>query len=269
MDSSLPFFIVAGFIAQLIDGTLGMAYGVSCSTLLLSIGIAPAVASASVHTAELFTTAVSAFCHIKEGNVDKEFLTRLLIPGVIGGIVGAYLLSQINGEVIKPWISCYLLFMGILILYKAARKAIPEPKKTNLIPLGLFGGFVDAVGGGGWGPIVTSTLVAKGNSPRFVIGTVNVAEFFVAAATSAVFFVTLGSIYMTAVVGLVIGGMLAAPIAAKACKHVQPKPMMFAVGALIVCLSARTIYQTVNQTLIASKPVEKRAAIAGIESTTR
>lgn len=252
----------------MIDGTLGMAYGVSCSTLLLSIGVAPAVASASVHTAELFTTAVSAFCHVKEGNVDKELLTKLLIPGVIGGIVGAYLLSQVDGEVIKPWISCYLLFMGILILYKAARKAMPEPKKTNVIPLGLFGGFVDAVGGGGWGPVVTSTLVAKGNSPRFVIGSVNVAEFFVAAATSAMFFVTLGTVYMTAVVGLVIGGMLAAPIAAKACKRVQPKPMMFAVGALIVCLSARTIYQTVGQTLIATTK-DKPAAIAGGKTITR
>ncbi|MBA3995354.1 MAG: hypothetical protein C0469_17685 [Cyanobacteria bacterium DS2.3.42] len=260
MDNSLPFFIVAGFIAQLIDGTLGMAYGVSCSTLLLSIGIAPVVASASVHTAELFTTAVSAFCHIKAGNVDKEFLTRLLIPGVIGGIVGAYLLCNLNGEVIKPFISLYLLGMGILILVKAARKKQPEPKRTHIGRLGFIGGLVDAIGGGGWGPIVTSTLVAKGNSPRFVIGSVNVAEFFVAAATSAVFFVTLGSIYLTAVIGLVIGGMLAAPIAAKACKSVQPKPMMVAVGLLIVCLSVRTIYQTAGNTLVAGK----NAAIAGL-----
>jgi uncharacterized membrane protein YfcA len=260
MDNSLPFFIVAGFIAQLIDGTLGMAYGVSCSTLLLSIGIAPAVASASVHTAELFTTAVSAFCHIKAGNVDKEFLTRLLIPGVIGGIVGAYLLCNLNGEVIKPFISLYLLGMGILILVKAARKKQPEPKRTHIGRLGFIGGFVDAVGGGGWGPVVTSTLVAKGNSPRFVIGSVNVAEFFVAAATSAMFLVTLGSIYLNAVIGLVLGGMLAAPIAAKACKSVQPKPMMVAVGLLIICLSVRTIYQTAGTTLAAGKT----AAIAGL-----
>lgn len=259
MDNSLPFFILAGFIAQLIDGTLGMAYGVSCSTLLLSIGIAPAVASASVHTAELFTTAVSAFCHIKAGNVDKEFLTRLLIPGVAGGIIGAYLLSNVNGEVIKPFISLYLLGMGVLILVKAARKNQPEPKRTHIGRLGFLGGFVDAVGGGGWGPVVTSTLVAKGNSPRFVIGSVNVAEFFVAAATSAMFFLTLGSLYLNAVIGLVIGGMLAAPIAAKACKSVQPKPMMVAVGVLIICLSVRTIYQTAGNTLVAGH----NAVIAG------
>lgn len=260
MDSSLPFFIFAGFVAQLIDGALGMAYGVSCSTLLLSIGVGPAVASASVHTAELFTTAVSAFCHIKAGNVDKEFLTRLLIPGVAGGIIGAYLLTNVNGDVIKPFISLYLIGMGVLILVKAARKKQPEPQKNHIGRLGFIGGFVDAVGGGGWGPVVTSTLVAKGNSPRYVIGSVNVAEFFVAAATSAVFFVTLGSIYLEAVVGLVIGGIIAAPIAAKACKVVQPKPIMVAVGVLIICLSVRTIYLTAGDTLIAGR----NAAVAGL-----
>ncbi len=262
MDNSLPFFILAGFIAQMIDGTLGMAYGVSCSTLMLSIGVAPVVASASVHTAELFTTAVSAFCHVKAGNVDKEFLKRLVIPGVIGGIIGAYILCNINGEVIKPFISLYLLGMGILILVKAARKHQPEPKRNHIGRLGFLGGFVDAIGGGGWGPVVTSTLVAKGNSPRFVIGSVNVAEFFVAAATSAVFLVSLGSIYLNAVIGLVIGGMIAAPIAAKACKTVQPKPLMVAVGVLIVCLSVRTIYQTAGNTLIATQ----NAAIAGLNA---
>ncbi|HIA53110.1 MAG TPA: sulfite exporter TauE/SafE family protein [Candidatus Melainabacteria bacterium] len=262
MDNSLPFFILAGFIAQMIDGTLGMAYGVSCSTLMLSIGVSPVVASASVHMAELFTTAVSAFCHLKAGNVDKEFLKRLVIPGVIGGIIGAYILCNVNGEAIKPFISLYLLGMGILILVKAARKHQPEPKRNHIGRLGFLGGFVDAVGGGGWGPVVTSTLVAKGNSPRFVIGSVNVAEFFVAAATSAVFLVSLGSIYLNAVIGLVIGGMIAAPIAAKACKSVQPKPLMVAVGILIVCLSVRTIYQTAGSTLIATQ----NAAIAGLNA---
>ncbi|PZM84038.1 MAG: sulfite exporter TauE/SafE family protein [Candidatus Melainabacteria bacterium] len=252
MDNSLPFFILAGFIAQMIDGTLGMAYGVSCSTLMLSIGVSPVVASASVHTAELFTTAVSAFCHLRAGNVDKEFLKRLVIPGVIGGIIGAYILCNVNGEVIKPFISLYLLGMGILILAKAARKHQPEPKRNHIGRLGFLGGFVDAIGG----------LVAKGNSPRFVIGSVNVAEFFVAAATSAVFLVSLGSIYLNAVIGLVIGGMIAAPIAAKACKSVQPKPLMVAVGVLIVCLSVRTIYQTAGSTYVATK----NAAIAGLSA---
>src|SRR5262249_13034006 len=243
MDPHLPFFIFAGFVAQLIDGTLAMAYGVSCTPLLLFLGISPAVASASVHTAEVFTTATSAFFHYKSGNVDTRFLKRLVIPGVLGGILGAYILSSFPGEAIKPWIALYLLIMGVVILIKAVRKAQQAPRQTHLEPLGFVGGFVDAVGGGGWGPVVTSTLAARGNSPRFVIGSVNVAEFFVAAATSATFFLTLGSLYFTAIVGLVLGGIVAAPIAAAACKRVQPKPLMVAVAVLIICLSLRTIAQ--------------------------
>jgi uncharacterized protein len=246
-DGNIWFFAIAGFIAQLIDGTLGMAYGVSCTTLLLCLGVAPATASASVHTAELFTTAASAICHFREGNIDKQFFKRLVIPGVIGGIVGAYLLSSFPGDAVKPWISLYLLFMGLVVLSKVFKKVSNQPKETKLGPLGFIGGFVDAVGGGGWGPVVTSTLVAKGNSPRFVIGSVNTAEFFVALATSATFFFALGSLYLTAVVGLVLGGLLAAPIAAIACKNVQPRPLMAAVGVLIVFLSLRNINQIPEQ----------------------
>lgn len=246
-DPQLWFFVVAGFIAQLIDGTLGMAYGVSCTTLLLCLGISPAVASASVHTAELFTTAASAFFHFKHGNIDKNFLKRLVIPGVIGGALGAYVLTSIPGDVVKPWVSAYLLFMGLVILSKVFKKHDTKPKETRLGPLGFIGGFVDAVGGGGWGPVVTSTLVARGNSPRFVIGSVNCAEFFVALATSATFFVALGSFCLQAIVGLVLGGVLAAPIAAYACKYVRPKPLMAAVGVLIVFLSLRNIHQIPQQ----------------------
>jgi len=246
-DQNLWFFIIAGFIAQLIDGTLGMAYGVSCTTLLLFLGIAPATASASVHTAELFTTAASAFFHFKHKNIDTSFLKRLVIPGIVGGIVGAYVLSSFPGDAVKPWVSVYLLFMGLVILWKAFKKVSSEPKETRLGPLGFIGGFVDAVGGGGWGPIVTSTLVAKGNSPRYVIGSVNTAEFFVALATSTTFFVALGSLCFTAIVGLVVGGLIAAPIAASACKHVQPKPLMVAVGCLIVLISCRNIHEVPTQ----------------------
>jgi uncharacterized membrane protein YfcA len=162
---------------------------------------------------------------------------------VLGAILGAYILSSFPGDAIKPWIAVYLLIMGVVILVKAVRKAHQTPKHTRLGPLGFIGGFVDSVGGGGWGPVVTSTLVARGNSPRFVIGSVNVAEFFVAAASSATFFLTLGSVHVTAIVGLVVGGMVAAPIAAIACKRVQPKPLMLAVGVLIIGLSLRTIAQ--------------------------
>jgi uncharacterized membrane protein YfcA len=242
-DHNLWFFVMAGFIAQLIDGTLGMAYGVSCTTLLLSLGIAPATASASVHTAELFTTAASAFFHFTHKNIDFSFLKRLVIPGIAGGVVGAYILSSFDGEVIKPWVSVYLLGMGIVILWKAFKKSSSEPKNAKLGPLGFIGGLVDAIGGGGWGPIVTSTLVANGNNPRYVIGSVNTAEFFVALATSVTFFVALGQVYLTAIVGLVLGGLIAAPIAAIACKHVKPKPMMVAVGVLICIISCRNIHQ--------------------------
>lgn len=241
MDTNLPFFVLAGFLAQIVDGALGMAYGVVSTSICLSFGIAPAVASASVHTSELFTSAASAFCHFKAGNIDTSFLKRLVVPGILGGILGAYVLSSFSGDVIKPWISLYLLIMGVSILVKAFRKHRGAAKNARLAPLGFFGGFVDAVGGGGWGPIVTSTLVAKGNSPRFVIGSVNSAEFFVALATSLTFFVTIGSINLSAVVGLVIGGLLAAPVAAVVCRVVQPKPLMAAVGVLIVVLSLRSI----------------------------
>lgn len=247
IDGQFFFFVVVGFIAQLIDGTLGMAYGVSCTTLLLCLGVGPAAASASVHTAELFTTAASATCHLKNGNVDKSVLKRLVIPGVFGGILGAYILSSFPGDVVKPWISAYLLVMGLVILVKAFKGVDSEPKKVRLAPLGFIGGFIDAVGGGGWGPVVTTTLVAKGNSPRTVIGTVNTAEFFVAAATSAAFFVTLGSVYLGTIVALVLGGVAAAPIAAHYCKRIQAKPLMVAVGVLIVCLSFRNIHQIPGQ----------------------
>ncbi len=246
-EGGFLFFALAGFLAQLVDGTLGMAYGVSCTTLLLCLGLGPAAASASVHTSELFTTAASAFFHLKHGNVDKDMLKRLALPGVIGGIFGAYILSSFPGDIAKPFVSAYLLFMGIVILVKAFRKIQAEPKNAKLAPLGFLGGFLDAVGGGGWGPVVTSTLVSKGNSPRMVIGTVNSAEFFVAASTAAAFFVALGNIYVTAVLGLILGGVAAAPIAAHACKKVQPKPLMVAVGVLIVFLSLRNLHQIPQQ----------------------
>ncbi len=246
-EGGFLFFVLAGFLAQLVDGTLGMAYGVSCTTLLLCLGVGPAAASASIHTSELFTTAASALFHLKNGNVDKGILKRLAVPGVVGGVIGAYVLSSFPGDNAKPWISAYHLIMGNVIRVNACRKQHTEPQNAKLAPLGFLGGFLDAVGGGGWGPVVTSTLVSKGNSPRMVIGTVNTAEFFVAASTSAAFFVVLGNIYLTAVLGLILGGVAAAPIAAHACKKVQPKPLMVAVGVLIVFLSLRNIHQIPQQ----------------------
>jgi uncharacterized membrane protein YfcA len=243
MDHSIFEFIVVGFLAQLIDGALGMAYGVSSNTFLLSLGIAPAVASASVHVAEVFTTGVSGFSHWRLGNVDKYMLKRLLVPGVIGGVIGAYLLTEIPTQIIKPVIAVYLAVMGVVILHRAYR-GVPERKVENVMaPLGVIGGFFDAIGGGGWGPIVTSTLVARGNNPRFTIGSVNLSEFFVTLSQSIVFILTMTLTWdnVHIIGGLLIGGVIAAPLAAFVARHVSPRPLMTAVGVLIIALSIRTL----------------------------
>ncbi|MCD4686262.1 MAG: sulfite exporter TauE/SafE family protein [Anaerolineae bacterium] len=238
--------MVVGFLAQLIDGALGMAYGVSSTTFLLSTGVSPAAASASVHTAEVFTTLASGASHLRLGNVDRRIFTRLVIPGMLGGITGAYILSNIPSDTIKPLVSIYLLLMGARILVKALR-ASPQAREAiqHLFPLGLVGGFFDAIGGGGWGPIVTTTLVARGNDPRTTIGSVNTAEFFVTFAEVATFLLAFSFVeYRTVIAGLVIGGVLAAPFAALVCRKLSARKLMVIVGTLIILLSLRTILQT-------------------------
>lgn len=240
--SNVLIFILVGFFAQMIDGALGMAYGVSSTTVLLSIGIPPAAASASVHAAEMFTTAISGLSHLSLGNVDRKLFKQLLIPGIIGGVVGAYILTAVPGSAIKPLVSVYLLAMGVVIVAKSFRKSQPRPVRNHVVPLGLAGGFFDAVGGGGWGPIVTSTLVATGNEPRFVIGSVNLAEFFVTVCESVTFFLTIGLVHWTIILGLIAGGVVAAPFAAYVCRKLPTTRLMRLVGVLIIALSIRTIY---------------------------
>ena len=245
MDYNIIIFIIFGFIAQLIDGALGMAYGVSSNAFFLSLGVPPAIASACIHTSEMFTTAVSGVSHFKFGNIDKKIFLRLLIPGVIGGVLGAYILTELPGGKIKPFISLYLLMMGLWILIKVVRKTHQIKTKSRLIPLGLAGGFFDATGGGGWGPIVTTTLVANGNHPRYAIGSVNAAEFFVTVAESITFFATIGALlfqHWEKIVGLMIGGVIAAPFAAWVCKKLPHKVLMLLVGLLITGLSIRILY---------------------------
>ncbi|MCA9977973.1 MAG: sulfite exporter TauE/SafE family protein, partial [Anaerolineales bacterium] len=242
VEQSIVVFIVIGFLAQLIDGALGMAYGVSATSFLLAFGVPPAVASASVHTAEVFTTAVSGASHFRLGNVDKTLARKLIIPGVIGAVIGAYILSSVPGDVIKPYVSAYLIVMGFVILWKTLRKNELVSVQTRLIPLGLIGGFFDTIGGGGWGPVVATTLLARGNTPRYTIGSVNLAEFFVTLAASLTFLLTIGITAWEPVVGLAIGGMLAAPVAAYVCKRVPARALMFVVSMLIIFLSVRTIY---------------------------
>lgn len=245
MQNQILLFIVIGFCAQMIDGALGMAYGVSATTFLLSFGVAPALASASVHAAEVVTTALSGLSHWRLGNVDMALFRRLVVPGVLGAIAGSYILTQVDGDKIKPWVAGYLLLMGILIFIKAFRRMAPVAFTHHLIPLGLAGGFMDAIGGGGWGPIVVSTLVAFGNHPRLTIGSTNLAEFFVAFSASITFIITLrqGSLdtLWPAILGLAIGGAIAAPLAALFAKKIPANILMLMVGFLISILSLRTI----------------------------
>jgi uncharacterized protein len=237
-------FVLVGFVAQMIDGILGMAYGVSATTFLLSFGVPPAIASASVHAAEVVTTGVSGISHHLFGNVDRTIVRRLVIPGVAGAVAGAYLLTSFPADAIRPWIAGYLLIMGMIILSKALvrrREQAKEIKDQALAPLGLAGGFFDAAGGGGWGPIVVGTLLARGNTPRKTIGSVNAAEFFVTLAASITFVLTIGLSFWPAIAGLAIGGAIAAPMAGWAVSRVPARPLLALVGLLVIVLSLRTI----------------------------
>jgi uncharacterized membrane protein YfcA len=239
-------FMLVGFFAQMIDGALGMAYGVSSTTFLLSLGIPPAAASASVHMSEIFTTAVSGITHWKLRNIDTKLVKKLLLPGVAGGVLGAYMLVNIDGDLIKPFISAYLLIMGIIILIKAFGPKQERKEVQHVSLLGLVGGFFDAIGGGGWGPIVTTTLVARGNHPRATIGSVNFTEFFVTFAQSVTFILSLSFLgYWQIIVGLLLGGVIAAPMAAFATKRIPLKVLMILVGTVIILLSIRTIWLAV------------------------
>ncbi len=249
MDQEFWIFFGVGFLAQLVDGALGMAYGVVSSTVLLAFGVPPAQASASVHVAEVFTTAASGTSHALHKNVDWKLFRKLALPGAIGGIIGAYVLTEINGDAIRPFITGYLAVIGVFILFKALNtKVHPQREPGNeAAPLGFIGGFLDAVGGGGWGPVVTSSLVASGSAPRQTIGTVNTAEFVVTVAISATFIVTFFtgtwegakniSGHAWAVSGLIGGGVIAAPLAAWVVKIVPQKTLMILVGVLIVAVA--------------------------------
>lgn len=242
-DSTFFFFILAGFVAQLIDGALGMAYGVSCTTLLLSLGIPPKLASASVHTSEIFTTGVSGLSHIRFNNLDKKLFYKIVFTGVIGASLGAYLLADLlDGSLVKPYISVYLVFLGGYLVYKAIRRKSDAKPKTKYAPvLALFGGLFDAIGGGGWGPIVTSNLLSQGHNPRKTIGTVNTAEFFVTYFATVVFIFILGVQHLDIVLGLVIGGVISAPVGAYVASKVNPKILMILVGVLVVITSTYSL----------------------------
>jgi uncharacterized membrane protein YfcA len=221
---SLDFLMLAlvGFCAQMIDGALGMAFGVISTSAMLSLGLPPAHASAIAHTAEIFTTAASGTSHVYFRNVDWRLVIRLGIAGVIGAVIGAWVLSNIDGNLARPLVAAYLFIIGVLILIKSVRRA-PErdPDFRISLPLGLVGGFLDASGGGG--PVVTSTLIGLGQAPRTVVGSVNATEFFVAAAAAATFFVELGAAPVYELVALVLGGIVAALFGGWAVTRIQPR----------------------------------------------
>lgn len=235
-------FFAIGVFAQLVDGTLGMGYGATSTSFLLAYGIPPVISSTGVHVAEMFTTGASAISHHHFGNINKKLVKHLVIPGVLGSITGAYLLSDvIDGDVIKPFIAVYMIVLACLIIRKSMQKNILKKKTKRLNILASFGGFMDAVGGGGWGPIVTSTLLGRGRNPRYTIGSVNAAEFAVSFA-SGITFMLFGGIHgWQVIIGLILGGVIAAPIAALLVNKIKRKPMMIVVGILIIILSLKTL----------------------------
>jgi len=239
--------VLVGVVAQTIDGALGMAYGITSNTFLLASGISPAIATASVHIAEVFTTGVSGLAHIRMKNVNPKLFFRLLIPGLIGAVSGAYFVSSIDGDVLKPYISGYLIIMGLYLVSKIFHHYQPtqdEPK--HVAKLALFGGFVDSVGGGGWGPVVTTTLIGSGHDPRMTIGSVNFAEFFLTFGSAITFSVLVGSGPWPIVVGLVLGGVFAAPLAALLTRKVHAKTLLVMVGVLISIVSAANFYNAIK-----------------------
>ncbi|KAA9013585.1 sulfite exporter TauE/SafE family protein [Niallia endozanthoxylica] len=246
-------FALIGFIAQLVDGALGMAYGVTSTSLLLVFGLLPSMVSATVHLAEVVTTAVSGISHIKFGNVDRQAVIKLIIPGSIGSFLGACFLSNLSGEIVKPYISLFLLFLGGFVLFrffrmehsKNERKSIYLSRMKSTL-LGFIAGFADATGGGGWGPITTPVLLSqKGSSPRKVIGTVDTSEFAIAISATLGFLISLGweGINWTWAITFMIGGIFAAPIAAWLVKRLPTYLLGVLVGGFIILTNIHTLLQ--------------------------
>ncbi|MBB5634755.1 hypothetical protein HDE68_000640 [Pedobacter cryoconitis] len=238
-------FLAGGFIFAMVDGAIGMSYGVTSTAFSLSMGIPPASASMGVHLSEVLSNGIAGWMHYRMGNINWKLFKLLIIPGILGAVTGAYLLSSLEhyGTYIKPFISLYTLILGGVILSKAfnvAKKRVGgKIKKITL--LGLFGGFIDAVGGGGWGSIVLSSLIAGGRNARFSLGTVKLTRFFIALMSSLTFITMLKSAHWEAVAGLVIGSALAAPIAAKVSNRISVKSIMVAVGIIVIAVSLRSI----------------------------
>jgi uncharacterized membrane protein YfcA len=245
LDRQFPVMLAAGFLAQLVDGALGMGYGVTSATILLSAGVNPAAISGSIHTAELFASGASGYSHYRFGNVNKKLFKALLIPGVIGAIFGAILLVKFgssSSNYIKPVLAIYTLLLGGRILFNAFRSQRVQKKFKHHGWLAAVGGFLDSFGGGGWGPIVTTTLITKGRSPKYVIGSVSLSEFFVTLSSAFTFFIFLGVTHWQTIIGLIIGGLIAAPIAAKLAGRLPKKTSFILLGMLVIVWSGKILW---------------------------
>jgi len=244
LENEFLTFMAVGFLAQLVDGALGMAFGVISTSALIALGVPPAAASAGVHTVETVTTAVSGTSHAIAGNIDWKLFSRIAVPGVGGAVLGAYILTNIPAETAKPLIQVYLGILGLWIFWRGIRHIHVSRQPRIVEPLGFVGGFLDAAGGGGWGGIVTSNLIIQGGTPRNVIGTVNAAEFFVTLAAAVTFIIALGwEVVTTATVGLLAGGVIAAPFGAILAKQLKADTLMLMVGIVLVATSGFGLWQ--------------------------
>lgn len=250
LDEKFLWMLLVGFMAQMVDGALGMGYGVISTTLLLSGGLNPAVISGSIHTAEMFSSGASGFSHYRFGNVNKKLFKTLLIPGVLGAIAGALLLGYAGDAFsvwIRPVISVYTLLLGIRILTNAFKEKQKPQKVKRAGWLAGAGGFLDSFGGGGWGPLVTSTLISKGRTPKYVIGSVSLTEFFVTMASAVTFFFILGVSHWQSILGLILGGIIAAPLAARLVGRLPIKKMFIGVGTIVIISSLRIIWMFIDK----------------------
>jgi uncharacterized protein len=235
MPEEIWVFIAIGFFAQLVDGALGMAFGVLATSSLLAFGVPPAVASAMTHATEIFTTAASGASHVWHRNVDWRLVARLAPAGMVGGAIGAYVLANVDAEFMRPIVSTYLMGIGLFIIFKAFRPLWPREVRDWIVPfVGTGGGLLDAMGGGGWGPVVTGSLIGRGHSPRRVIGSTNLTEFLVTTIISITFVVSLGWSELSSAIGLIIGGVLAAPLGGFLVSRIPTRPIMIAVGIVII-----------------------------------
>ncbi len=247
-DYRFLFFVLAGFLAQMVDGMLSMGYGVTSATCLMSFGVNPVAVSAAIHTSEIFTSGISGYSHYRFGNVNKKLFKHLVIPGVIGAICGALLLVFLGDRYsgyLMPVIAVYAGFLGLKILIKAFQVQPRNVKAKRIGWLAGAGGFFDSFGGGGWGPIVTSNLISKGRSPKYTVGSVSLTEFFVTLASAFTFFVTVGVSHWNIVLGLILGGVIAAPIAARFAGRLPKKTMMILVGIMVMIWCSRMLVKSI------------------------